>query len=131
MRGPWARVCRAPLEPVALPRAVDGESDVSARQCEAEEDKLHQEPGPAAALLLACHAGGSLAGLCGSRTSSLAGIALVQVQCLDGNDVEVIAQLACLGAETQVGDWRHLEVGDLEAVRVFVFGLVLELELEE
>jgi hypothetical protein len=41
---------RIRLEPVALLCAVDGEPDIRACQCKTKEDKLHQEPCPAAAL---------------------------------------------------------------------------------
>lgn len=119
------------LEPVALLCAVDGESDIGAGQRKTKQDKLHQEPGPAAALAVAAHAARGLAGLGGGRTRGLAGVALVQVLCLDGDDVEVVAQLACFGAEAEVCDGRDFEIGDLEARRVFVLGLVLQLELEE
>jgi hypothetical protein len=50
--------------------------------------------------------------------------------CLYRNDVVVVRELACLGGEAEVCDGRDFEVGDLEALRPFAFGLVLELELE-
>lgn len=121
----------ARLEAVSLACAVDGVADVGAGEGEAEEDELHEEPGPAAGLLLARHARGRLAGLGVGRGGRLAGVAAVQVERLDRDDVEVVRELARLGGEAQVGDGRDLEVGDLEAEGVLVFGLVLQLELEE
>lgn len=119
------------LEPVALLCAVDGVADISAGEGETKEDKLHQEPGPASAVAVPRHAARRLAWLGGAGARGLAGVALVQVLGLDGDDVEVVAQLACLGAEAEVCDGRDFEVGDLEAQGVFVLGLVLQLELEE
>ena len=121
---------RIRLEPVALLCAVDCESDIGARQRKTEQHEFHQEPGPAAALAIPRHAGRGLAGLGGPSARGLAGVALVQVLRLDGHDVEVVAQLACFGAEAEVCDGRHFEVWDLEAQRVFVFGLVLQFELQ-
>ena len=43
----------------------------------------------------------------------------------------VVGELACFGGEAEVGDGRDFEVGYLEALRPFVFGLVLEFEAEE
>jgi hypothetical protein len=124
-------VTTGPLEPVSLLCAVDGVADVGAGEGQTEQDKLDQEPGPAAALPVPRHAARGLARLGGAGAGGLAGVALVQVLCLDGDDVEVVAQLASLGAEAEVRDGRDLEVGDLEAGRVFVLGLVLQLELQE
>jgi hypothetical protein len=123
------------LEPVALAGAVDGVAHITAREHETEDDEFHEEPGPATAtaapavLLLARGAGRRLTGLGGGR--ALARVALVQVLRLDGDDVEVIAELARLGAEAEVGHGGHFEVRELEAEGVFVLGLVLQLELEE
>lgn len=49
----------------------------------------------------------------------------------NGDDVVIIVELASLSTEAEVSDGRDLEVGDLEALGPFVFGLVLELEAEE
>jgi hypothetical protein len=121
------------LEPVALAGAVDGVAHITAREHETKNDEFHEEPGPAttaaAVLPLARGAGRRLAGLGGGR--ALARVALVQVLRLDGDDVEVVAELARLGAEAEVGHGGHFEVRELEAEGVFVFGLVLQLELEE
>lgn len=42
----------------------------------------------------------------------------------------VVGELAGLSAEAEVSDGRDFEVLDLEALGPFVFGLVLEVELE-
>jgi hypothetical protein len=42
----------------------------------------------------------------------------------------VVCELARLGGEAQVGDGRDFEVRDLEALRPFVIGFVLEFEAQ-
>lgn len=117
------------LESVALsPRPVGSEARISAAHNEEKQKDLGKEPGPASAAcvvlgleLVSCV---RLAGATGIR-------AAVQVLGRDGDDVVVVAQLAGLGAEAQVGN-----VGDrrgvvhLEAHQPVAHGLVLELELE-
>lgn len=123
--------CAGCLESVSLLCAVDGVADVGAGQGQSEEDKLDEEPGPAAAVGVAGDAAGRLAGLGGAGAGGLARVALVQVEGLDGDNVEVVRQLAGFGAEAQVCDGGDFEVGDVEAGCEVVFGLVLQLELEE
>ena len=53
----------APLEPVSLLCAVDGESEVRTRERQTKQHKLHEEPRPTAALPLSRHAACRLAGL--------------------------------------------------------------------
>lgn len=109
-------------------RPVRGEARISAAHHEEKQKDLGKEPGPASA---ACVVLGlelvprvRLAGATGSR-------AAIQVLGRDGDDVVVVAQLARLGAEAQVGN-----VGDrrgvvhLEAHKPVAHGLVLELELK-
>lgn len=55
---------------------------------------------------------------------------LVQIRCVDGDDVVIVRELARLSGEAQVSDGRDLEVGDVEAFGPFAFGLVLEVEFK-
>lgn len=103
-----------------------------------EQDDLDEEPEPAAGFLAGVHVAAALAlggavlaggGLVQGAVGAGGGV--VEVLGLDADDVVVVAQLAGLGAEAEVGDGgdgRGL-VG-LEAQLPLVLGLVLELELE-
>jgi hypothetical protein len=128
------------LEPVPLTGPVHGIPDIRARECEPKEDKLHEEPRPSAAGAAAAGAAAALARR-GARLLSLlavgcrlrrcaTGVLLVQVMRSNGDDVVVVGEFARLGAEAEVCDGRDFEVWDFEARGPFVFGLVLQLELE-
>lgn len=119
------------LKAITPAATVNRETHISASKREAENDELHERPEPTAAA-----AGGSVlgsllatvlvavvvflglgagAGLAGGR---------VEVLGVDADDVVAVAQLARLGAETQVADGGELDVRDLEAAGPLAFVLV-------
>lgn len=92
------------LETISLPRPVHCEADIRTGKRQTKEHKLDQEPCPAASaaatLLLPCHGRSGLATLARSRgRGRAAGVLLVQVERLDGDDVVVIGEFTGFGAE--------------------------------
>lgn len=122
------------LEAIPLLCPVHRVPNVRARQRKSKQHKLDEEPCPAAlVLLIARHAARRLLTALATRIGRVVGtgVLLVQVMRSNGDDVVIIVELASLSTEAEVSDGRDLEVGDLEALGPFVFGLVLELEAEE
>lgn len=122
------------LKPVPPPAAVDGKSNISTRDRKSKDNELHQEPEPAAtaallgrlrALVLA-----TVVVLLGRRAGAGLARGRVQVLRVDADNVVAVAELARLGAETQVADGGQFEVGDLEAAGPLVFVLVHQVEGE-
>ena len=115
-----------PIPPLA---AVDGETNVSTRERQAEDDELHESPEPASptasilgrrrALVLV-----AVVVLLRGRSGASLARGRVQVLGVDADDVVAVAELARLGAEAEVADGRQLDVRDLEAARPLVLVLV-------
>lgn len=109
--------------------AIDGESDVGSCQGQTEQDELQEEPTPATAFLLCI-----LIRLVRALAVVLGGASgatwAVQVLGLNLDDVVVVGKLASFGRETEVGDTRELDAGDIEAGGPLVFLLVHQFDLE-
>lgn len=116
-------------EPVPLPRPVYSEAHIRANNCQSKEYKLHEKPRPAATSTLRLWRKGTASRLACVRRAS-ARIAHVEILCPDGDDVVVIRELASFGGEAKVGNRGNLEVRNFEAVRPFIFCLVLQVKFE-
>lgn len=94
-----------------------------------EEDNLGKEPCPATALLPTnVAAAAALLARGGAVDGARLGIQVIR---LDGDNVVVVAQLARLGAEAEVGNVGNLRRAiDVEAADPVVLVLVLQVELE-
>lgn len=78
------------LKAISLPRSVNCESDVGARDCKTKEDEFDKEPCPAALAFLAhFEAGASFSGVLG-RGSSSTWVLLVEIVRLDCDNVVVV-----------------------------------------
>ena len=110
-----------------LLRPVRRVSNIGTSHRKEEEERLHQEPGPAALSLLTRN----LLALATARGGLGRGSGSVEVPGVDRDDVVVVAELARLGRESEVGHGRDRgRLVGLEAEDPLALVLVLQLELQ-